>query len=54
MKEAERKLNSKGYYLTNQYNGFSTDANEYELYKDDECVMDHLTEAQVISLSNIL
>ena len=54
MKEAERKLNSKGYYLTNQYNGFSTDTNEYELYKDDECVMDHLTEAQVISLSNIL
>ena len=32
----------------------STLSNEFELYKGDEIVMDHLSESQVIALSNIL
>jgi len=47
MKEAERKLYEKGYYLSNQFDGFGTVANEYEL-------TDHLTEAQVIALVEML
>lgn len=31
MKEAERKLYEKGYYLSNQFDGFGTVTNEYEL-----------------------
>ena len=31
MKEAERKLYEKGYYLSNQFDGFGTVSNEYEL-----------------------
>lgn len=31
MKEAERKLYEKGYYLSNQFDGFGTVPNEYEL-----------------------
>lgn len=55
MKEAERVLNSKGYFITNQFNGFyRTNTNEYELYKGDECVMDHLSESQIIALASIL
>lgn len=55
MKEAENTLNSKGYYITNQFDGFyGTLANEYELYKNDECIMDHLSETQIIALAKIL
>ena len=54
-KNAVAKLESKGYYIDNQFDGFtSTLSNEYELYKGEEIVMDHLSEAQVIALSNIL
>lgn len=55
MKEAERKLYEKGYYLSNQFDGFGTVQNEYELAdRDGNTVIDHLTEAQVIQLSEIL
>lgn len=57
MKEAIRKLESKGYFVENQFNGFGAELgdNEYELSnRNGETVMDHLSEAQVIALSNIL
>lgn len=55
MKEAERKLYEKGYYLSNQFDGFRTVSNEYELAdRDGNTVIDHLTEAQVIQLSEML
>lgn len=55
MKEAIKKLESKGYFVCNQFDGFtSTIAGEYELYKGENVVIDHLSEAQVIQLSNIL
>ena len=55
MKKAIDKLETKGYYIYNQFDGFtSTLSNEFELYKGDEIVMDHLSESQVIALSNIL
>lgn len=54
MREAEQKLYEKGYYLQNQFDGFfGTITNEYELYKNDKCVMDHLTESQVIALATL-
>ena len=56
MKEAERKLYEKGYYLANQFDGFfRTIPDQYELEdKDGNTVIDYLSEAQVISLSAIL
>ena len=55
MKEAERKLYEKGYYLSNQFDGFETVANEYELSdRNGKTVIDHLTESQVISLAEML
>ena len=55
MKEAINKLESKGYFVCNQFDGFyGTKEDEYELYKGDDIVMDNLSEAQVIQLSNIL
>lgn len=55
MNEAERILNSKGYYITNQFNGFfGTITDEYELYKNNEYIMDHLSESQIIALASIL
>ena len=55
MKEAIKKLESKGYFVENQFDGFtSTLSDQYELYKGDEFVMAYLSEAQVIALSNIL
>ena len=55
MNEAERTLNNKGYFIMNQFDGFyGTVTNEYELYKGDECMMDHLSESQVIALASIL
>lgn len=51
MKEAERKLYEKGYYLSNQFDGFGTVSGEYELAdRNGNTVIDHLTEAQVIAL----
>lgn len=55
MKDAERKLYEKGYYLSNQFDGFGTVPNEYELAdRNGNTVIDHLSEAQVIQLSEIL
>lgn len=56
MKEAERKLYEKGYYLANQFDGFfGTIPDEYELAdRNGNTVIDHLSEAQVIALSAIL
>lgn len=55
MKEVERKLYEKGYYLSNQFDGFGTVPNEYELAdRNGNTVIDHLTEAQVIALVEML
>ena len=56
MKEAERKLCEKGCYLSNQFDGFfGTLPDEYELADGNgNTVIDHLSEAQVIELSNML
>lgn len=55
MKEAERKLYEKGYYLSNQFDGFGTVPNEYELTdRNGNTVIDHLTESQVIALVEML
>ena len=57
MKEAIKKLESKGYYVSNQFYGFGAElgSNEYELIdRDGNTVIDHLSEAQVVQLSNIL
>ena len=50
LREAEKKLSKNGYYLDNMVN-FD---NEYEIYNvDDKVVIDHLSIAQVIQLSNM-
>lgn len=55
MNEVERKLYEKGYYLSNQFDGFDTVSNEYELADGNgNTVIDHLTESQVISLAEML
>lgn len=55
MKEAIKKLESKGYYIDNQFDGwFGTFPDRFELHKGDEIVMDNLSESQVISLAEIL
>lgn len=55
MKEADRKLYEKGYFLSNQFDGFGTIPNEYELVdRNGNTVIDHLSEAQVIALAEIL
>ena len=55
MKEAERKLYEKGYYLSNQFDGFGTVPGEYELAdRNGNTVIDHLTEAQVTALVEML
>ena len=54
MKEAIEKLEKKGYYVCNQYSGFGTTENEFELYKGEEVVVDRLSEAQVIALAALL
>lgn len=55
MKEAERKLTEKGFYLSNQFDGFGTVPGEYELAdRNGNTVIDHLTESQVIQLSEML
>lgn len=55
MKEAEKKLYEKGYFLENQFDGFATLPDEYELVdRNGKVVIDHLSEAQVIALAEIL
>ena len=55
MRDAIKKLENNGYYIDNQFDGFfGTIENEYELYKGDEVVKDHLNEAQVIEFANTL
>ena len=55
MKEAIKKLENKGYFVCNQFDGFtSTISNEYELYKGENVVIDHLSEAQVIALADLI
>ena len=55
MKEAEEKLYRKGYYLSNQFDGFGTIPDQYELADGNgKTVIDHLSEAQVIALAEIL
>ena len=51
MKQADQKLHDKGYYLFNMaYN-----KNQYELCDGEaEVLIDHLSEAQVIALSEML
>ena len=57
MKEAIKKLENKGYYVSNQFYGFGAElgANEYELSdRDGNTVMDHLSESQVIALADLV
>lgn len=55
MKEAIKKLESKGYYIDNQFDGwFGTFPDRFELHKGDEIIMDNLSESQVINLAEIL
>lgn len=56
IKEAIAALEEKGYCICNQFNGFGFvgETNEYELWKDENCLMDRLSEAHVVQLSEFL
>lgn len=55
MKTATTLLESKGYYLSNQFDGFTTLPDEYELSDvNGNVVIDHLSEAQILQFSEIL
>ena len=55
MKAAETLLESKGYYISNQFDGSTTLPDEYELSDaNGNVVIDHLSEAQVLQISEIL
>lgn len=55
MKAAETLLESKGFYLSNQFDGFTTLPDEYELSDvNGNVVIDHLSETQVLQISEIL
>lgn len=55
MEEAKRKLEAKGYYIANQFDGFTTLPDEFELINSNgDTVIDHLSEAQVIALAEML
>jgi hypothetical protein len=55
MKAAEALLESKGYYISNQFDGFATLPDEYELSDvNGNVVIDHLSEAQILQISKIL
>lgn len=55
MKAAEALLESKGYYISNQFDGFATLPDEYELSDvNGNVVIDHLSESQILQLSEIL
>lgn len=56
LKKAIEKLENKGFYIENQFDGFvSTLPNEYELSDENgNTIMDYLSESQVLQLSKIL
>ena len=55
MKTAAALLESKGYYISNQFDGFTTLPDEYELSDvNGNVVIDHLSEAQILQFSEIL
>lgn len=55
MKAAETLLERKGYYISNQFDGFTTLPDEYELSDvNGNVVIDHLSEAQILQISEIL
>lgn len=55
MKAAETLLERKGYYISNQFDGFTTLPDEYELSDaNGNVVIDHLSEAQILQFSEIL
>lgn len=55
IKAATALLESKGYYISNQFDGFTTLPDEYELSNaNGNVVIDHLNEAQILQLSEIL
>lgn len=56
MREAQKKLEAKGYYVSNQFDGFTgTLTDEFEIADcNGDVVMDHMSESQVIALANIL
>lgn len=55
MKAAETLLERKGFYISNQFDGFTTLPDEYELSDvNGNVVIDHLSEAQILQLSEIL
>ena len=55
MKTATTLLESKGFYLSNQFDGFTTLPDEYELSDvNGNVVIDHLSETQVLQISEIL
>lgn len=55
MKEAERTLNNKGYFIMNQFDGFyGTVTNEYELYKGDISPLNYQLVNAVQSIQNDL
>ena len=54
MKEAIKKLENKGYFVCNQFDGFASTTGEYELYKGESVVIDHLSESQVIALADLV
>ena len=55
MKTATALLESKGYYISNQFDGFTTLPDEYELSDaNGNVVIDHLSEAQVLQIPEIL
>nr|DAH65283.1 MAG TPA: hypothetical protein [Caudoviricetes sp.] len=55
MKTATALLESKGFYLSNQFDGFTTLPDEYELSDvNGNVVIDHLSETRVLQISEIL
>lgn len=52
IKEAEEKLYKMGYYVANMLEPYN---DEYEIYdKDSNVMIDHLSVAQLVQLSNML
>ena len=55
MKAATTLLENKGFYIENQSDGFATLPDEYELSDvNGNVVIDHLSEAQILQISEIL
>ena len=52
IKEADQKLYNKGFYISNMTEPYN---DEFEIYdKDSNVVIDHLSVAQLIQLSNMI